>query len=108
MYDCVGFEKVVNNMEKQIDFNGEWSNEYDDTAHKIIPAYHSIYELTQHLLRDRLNKEARILVAGAGRGKEIIPTGLLPVLIQQSRCFLLPEKKWRLLLWRTKYPLSWA
>ena len=59
-------------MEKQIDFNGEWSNEYDDTAHKIIPAYHSIYELTQHLLRDRLNKEAKILVAGAGTGKEII------------------------------------
>ncbi len=59
-------------MEKQIDFNGEWSNEYDDTAHKIIPAYHSIYELTQHLLRDKLNKEARILVAGTGTGKEII------------------------------------
>lgn len=59
-------------MEKEIDFNGEWSNEYDDTAHKIIPAYHSIYELTQHLLKDRLNKEARILIAGAGTGKEII------------------------------------
>jgi len=59
-------------MENQIDFNSEWSNEYDDTAQKIIPAYHSIYELTQHLLRDRLNKEARILVAGAGTGKEII------------------------------------
>jgi tRNA (cmo5U34)-methyltransferase len=59
-------------MEKQIDFNGEWSNEYDNTAHKIIPAYHSIYELAQHILRDRLNKEARILVAGAGTGKEII------------------------------------
>jgi tRNA (cmo5U34)-methyltransferase len=59
-------------MEKQIDFNGEWSNEYDDAAHKIIPAYHSIYELTQHLLRDKLDKEARILVAGAGTGKEII------------------------------------
>jgi tRNA (cmo5U34)-methyltransferase len=59
-------------MEKQIDFNDEWSNEYDDTAHKIIPAYHSIYELAQHLLRDRLSKEARILVAGAGTGKEII------------------------------------
>lgn len=59
-------------MEKQIDFEGEWSNEYDDTAHKIIPAYDAIYELTQHLLRDRLGKEARILVAGAGTGKEII------------------------------------
>lgn len=59
-------------MKKQIDFNGEWSNEYDNTASKIIPAYHSIYELTQHLLRDRLNQQARILVAGAGTGKEII------------------------------------
>ena len=59
-------------MEKQIDFNGEWSNEYDDLVHIIIPAYHSIYELTQHLLMERLNKEARILVAGAGTGKEII------------------------------------
>ena len=59
-------------MEKQIDFNGEWSNEYDDTAHKIIPAYHTIYALTQHLLRDRLNQKAKILVAGAGTGKEMI------------------------------------
>ena len=59
-------------MEKEIDFNGDWSNEYDDTAHKIIPGYHTIYELTQHLLKAGLNKDARILVAGAGTGKEII------------------------------------
>ena len=58
--------------EKTIDFNGELSNEYDDLAHKIIPAYHSIYELAQHLLRNKLDKEPRILVAGAGTGKEII------------------------------------
>jgi tRNA (cmo5U34)-methyltransferase len=63
-------------MEKKIDFNSEWSNEYDETAPRIIPAYHSIYELTQHLLRDRLNKAARILVAGAGTGKEIIHAAL--------------------------------
>jgi len=63
-------------MEKEIDFNGDWSNEYDDTAPKIIPAYHYIYELTQHLLRDRLHKEAKILVAGAGTGKEIIDCSL--------------------------------
>ena len=59
-------------MEKEIDFNGEGSNEYDDTAPKIIPSYHLIYELTQHLLRDRLHKEANILVAGVGTGKEVI------------------------------------
>jgi tRNA (cmo5U34)-methyltransferase len=59
-------------MEKQIDFDGAWGNEYDDTARKIIPGYHLIYELTQHLLRDGLSKEAKILVAGAGTGKEII------------------------------------
>ncbi len=63
-------------MEKEIDFNGEWSNEYDDTAPKIIPAYYSIYELTQHILRDRLQKDANILVAGAGTGKEIIDCSL--------------------------------
>ena len=55
-----------------MDFNGESSNEYDDIASQIIPAYHSIYELTEHLLRDKLDKEARILVAGAGTGKEMI------------------------------------
>lgn len=59
-------------MENKIDFDGEWSNEYDQTAPKIIPAYHSIYELTLHLLRDNLPREASVLVAGAGTGKEII------------------------------------
>ena len=59
-------------MEKQIDFTGDWSNEYDATACKIIPGYHWIYELAEHLLRDNLDKEAKILVAGAGTGKEII------------------------------------
>jgi tRNA (cmo5U34)-methyltransferase len=59
-------------MEKQIDFNGDWSDEYDDAAHQMIPAYHAIYQLTHHLLRDNLGTEARILVAGAGTGKEII------------------------------------
>lgn len=59
-------------VEKKIDFNGEFSNEYDDIAHEIIPAYHSLYELAQHLLRDKLGKDPKILVAGAGTGKEII------------------------------------
>ncbi len=59
-------------MEKEIDFNGDWSNEYDGTAHKIIPAYQSIYELTYYLLNDNLPDDAKVLVAGAGTGKEII------------------------------------
>ncbi len=63
-------------MEKTIDFNGDWSNEYDDIASKIIPGYQSIYELTHHLLRDKLPKKAKILVAGAGSGKEIIDYSL--------------------------------
>jgi tRNA (cmo5U34)-methyltransferase len=65
-------EKSNDIAEKKIDFNGEFSNEYDDCVHKIIPAYHSMYELAQHLLRDNLEKKARILVVGAGTGKEII------------------------------------
>jgi tRNA (cmo5U34)-methyltransferase len=64
--------KEENNMEKRIDFNADFSNEYDDIVHMIIPAYHSIYELTHHLLRDKLEGVARILVAGAGTGKEMI------------------------------------
>ncbi len=59
-------------MEKQIDFDGQWANEYDDTAHKIIPGFDLIYELTCHLLRENLDKNAKILVAGAGTGKELI------------------------------------
>lgn len=59
-------------MEKKIDFEGEWSNEYDVAAEKIIPAYSTIYELTHHLLRSLLPQEARLLVAGSGTGKEII------------------------------------
>ncbi len=55
-----------------IDFEGELSDEYDESVSKIIPAFESIYELSQHLLMDSLDKEARILVAGAGTGKEII------------------------------------
>ncbi len=62
--------------DKEIDFDGELSNEYDDVVPKIIPSYHSMYELAQHLLRDKLNKDARILVAGAGTGKEIIDCSL--------------------------------
>jgi tRNA (cmo5U34)-methyltransferase len=72
MNSRVNIEKESDIIENKMDFNGEFSNEYDDIAHKIIPAYHSIYELTQHLLRDKLDKEARILVAGAGTGKEMI------------------------------------
>ena len=59
-------------MAGKIDFDGDFANEYDDVSRKVIPAHDSIYELTQHLLRDKLGKEARILVAGAGTGKEII------------------------------------
>ncbi len=59
-------------MEETIDFNGEFSNEYDDIVHMIIPAYHSLHELTQHLLRAKLDKVARLLVAGGGTGKEMV------------------------------------
>ncbi len=64
--------EIKNENEKTIDFNGELSNEYDDTVGEIIPAFEFIYELSQHLLMDNLEEEAKILVAGAGTGKEII------------------------------------
>lgn len=101
-------------MEKQIDFNGEWSNEYDDIAHKIIPAYQAIYELTQHLLREKLNSDARILVAGAGTGKEIIDcsqnnptwsfTGFDPA---ESMLSIAKKKVAAAASLKSKFPLYW-
>ncbi|MFT5726567.1 MAG: tRNA (cmo5U34)-methyltransferase [Desulforhopalus sp.] len=59
-------------MEKQIDFEGDFATDYDAIAQKIIPAYDAIYELSQHILMESLGKKAKVLVAGSGTGKEII------------------------------------
>lgn len=105
-------EKKNDMIESKIDFNGELSNEYDDLSEKIIPGYHSLYELAHHLLRDKLDKAARILVAGAGTGKEIIdclqnnPHWYIIGFDRQNRCFQSPGKKWRQLLWKIEFPLS--
>ncbi len=60
----------------KIEFDGEFSREYDEISKKIIPAYDTIYELTQHLLREKLGDSAKLLVAGAGTGKELIDYSL--------------------------------
>lgn len=63
---------ILRNMKKEIDFNDDFAFEYDEIIHKIIPGYEVIYELIYHLLADSLNKKAKILIAGAGSGKEIL------------------------------------
>ncbi|MCP4131480.1 MAG: class I SAM-dependent methyltransferase [bacterium] len=59
-------------MEKKIEFNEEFSNEYDEMARERISGYDTIYELTEYLLEDNLGASAKVLVAGAGTGKEIV------------------------------------
>ena len=64
---------MPNEVEKnRIDFDGAFSHAYDEISKKIIPAYDALYELTRHLLREKIGDRAKILVAGAGTGKELI------------------------------------
>ncbi len=62
--------------ENKIDFDGDFAHEYDEIAQKIIPGYEEIYLLTHHLLREKLDDNAKILVAGSGTGKELIDYSL--------------------------------
>lgn len=59
-------------MKKAIDFDGDFSGDYDDIAKEIITGYHTMYDLARHLLEDALSPRARVLVAGAGTGKETV------------------------------------
>lgn len=63
---------IQHKMKKEIDFNDDFALEYDEIIHKIIPGYEVIYELIYHLFTDSLNEKAKILIAGAGSGKEIL------------------------------------
>ena len=45
-------------MTEQIDFMGNWSEEYDLLARRIIPAYEWLYDLARNLMMSHLGKEA--------------------------------------------------
>jgi tRNA (cmo5U34)-methyltransferase len=57
---------------KHVDFEGEWGREYDEIIRMAIPGYDLLYELEEPFLTARLGKQADVLVAGAGSGKDLL------------------------------------
>jgi len=43
---------------------------YDDEIEKIIPGYRALHDIAHHILKRKLPKDAYLLIAGAGTGKE--------------------------------------
>jgi len=62
-------------MKEQYDpekrFN-ERARVYDEEIDKIIPGYRALHDVSHHLLKSVLPKDAYLLIAGAGTGKEAI------------------------------------
>lgn len=63
---------------KRVDFDAEDSipaEEYENLARKFIPGYDGLYSLSEVLLAENLPDKAKILVIGAGGGKELVAFG---------------------------------
>ena len=45
---------------------------YDEEIEKIIPGYRALHDMSHHILKSMLPKDAHLLIAGAGTGKEAI------------------------------------
>jgi tRNA (cmo5U34)-methyltransferase len=45
---------------------------YDDEIENIIPGYRALHDISHHILKSSLPKEAYVLVGGSGTGKEAI------------------------------------
>ena len=62
----------------KVDFDVENAipaTEYENLAKKFIPGYDGLYSLTEVLLAETLPEQAKILVVGAGGGKEVLTFG---------------------------------
>lgn len=69
--------KMVEKNER-VDFDRENAipaTEYENLARKFIPGYDGLYSLAEVLLSEELADEAKILVVGAGGGKELLTFG---------------------------------
>ena len=53
-------------------FSEHYSSVYDEKIRKVIPGYQVIHELVRYLLEDNLPSTAKVLIAGAGTGQEIL------------------------------------
>ncbi len=56
---------------KAFNFDGEYGEEYNELASRVIPGYDELFVATLALLQERLGPEARILIVGCGTGQEI-------------------------------------
>lgn len=60
-------------MARQEDvFDNKRASDYDVRIHKVIPGYQALHDTALDILADSLPKDARLLIAGAGTGKETI------------------------------------
>ncbi len=57
-----------------IEFDQNYATIYDHKIRKLIPGYLLLHELSRHTLQALLPVQAKIVVAGAGTGQEVIET----------------------------------
>ncbi len=65
----LGFATELN--EPPFDFDGEYGENYEALAHRLIPGYGSLFQVVAALLDPHLPHGGRALVVGAGTGGEI-------------------------------------
>jgi len=53
-------------------FSAKRANAYEEKIRRIVPGYEVMHDLSLNLLRNYLPHQAKILVAGAGTGQEVI------------------------------------
>ena len=54
------------------DFDGDYGDEYEELAYRVIPGYETLFPMVSALLDPLLAPSSRVLVVGAGTGVEIV------------------------------------
>lgn len=57
-------------------FGGERAGRYDEGIRMAVPGYEALHDMAHSLLRLELEERARLLIAGAGTGAEILGLGV--------------------------------
>jgi tRNA (cmo5U34)-methyltransferase len=58
-----------------VDFDGEYGQEYEKQIKNLIPTYDQLFNMGYTFLKTTLEENARLLVVGAGGGKELTVFG---------------------------------
>ena len=54
------------------DFDGDYGNEYEELARRVIPGYESLFPMVTSILHPSVPQGGRMLVVGAGTGIEML------------------------------------